>query len=34
MIILIFSAFIGFISGILPATKAAKLDVISSIKEE
>jgi putative ABC transport system permease protein len=34
MFILIFSAFIGFISGILPATKAAKLDVISSIKEE
>ncbi|MCM8709542.1 ABC transporter permease [Clostridium sp. SYSU_GA19001] len=32
--ILIFSALIGFISGILPATKAAKLDVISSIKDE
>lgn len=34
LFILLFSAFIGFISGILPATKAAKLDVISSIKDE
>lgn len=34
LFILIFSTFIGFISGILPATKAANLDVISSIKEE
>lgn len=34
LFILVFSAFIGFIAGILPATKAAKLDVISSIKDE
>ncbi|MCX7885352.1 MAG: ABC transporter permease [Caloramator sp.] len=34
LFILIFSTLIGFISGILPATKAAKLDVISSIKDE
>ncbi|SKA78432.1 putative ABC transport system permease protein [Clostridium sp. USBA 49] len=34
MFILLFSTFIGFISGILPASKAAKLDVISSIKDE
>lgn len=32
--ILLFSTLIGFIAGVVPASKAAKLDVISSIKEE
>jgi putative ABC transport system permease protein len=32
--VLIFSTFIGFLSGLYPASKAAKLDVISSVKDE
>jgi len=32
--ILLFSTLIGFIAGVVPASKAAKLDVISSIKED
>ncbi|MFA9397063.1 MAG: ABC transporter permease [Clostridiaceae bacterium] len=34
MFVLAFATFVGFISGLYPATKAAKLDVISSIKDE
>ncbi|WP_251859862.1 FtsX-like permease family protein [Clostridium sp. Marseille-Q2269] len=32
--VLLFSSGVGFLSGLYPATKAAKLDVISSIKDE
>ncbi|PPK48302.1 putative ABC transport system permease protein [Clostridium algidicarnis DSM 15099] len=34
LFILLFSTLVGFLSGVVPASKAAKLDVISSIKEE
>lgn len=34
MFVLLFSLFIGFLSGIYPASKAAKLNVIKSIKDE
>ncbi len=32
--VLFFSSCVGFLSGLYPASKAAKLDVISSIKDE
>ena len=34
LFVLLFSLFIGFLSGIYPASKAAKLNVIKSIKDE
>lgn len=32
--VLVFASFVGFLSGLYPATKAAKLNVINSIKDE
>ena len=32
--VLLFSSFIGFLSGLYPASKAAKLNVIDSIKDQ
>lgn len=34
LFVLIFATFVGFLSGLYPATKAAKLNVINSIKDE
>jgi putative ABC transport system permease protein len=34
LFVLFFSTFIGFLSGLYPASRAAKLDVISSVKDE